>query len=129
MQDWNPMKTSQLISSSFLQRYFGLKMGSEPLMTYRMLQNVLLVGCFLLLLVVLFPSFLLEKWESKPKIEMPKMRTADAATIVNVWTYQKTGLYYCPDSKFYGTLKPGRYMMQDKAIESGYRPAGQQFCR
>ena len=91
------------------------------MMTYRVLQNILLVGCFLLLVVVLFPSFLLEKWESRPKVNVP---TVAAATIVQVWTYQKTGLYYCPDSKFYGTLKPGRYMVQDKALESGYRPAG-----
>ena len=96
------------------------------MMTYRALQNILLVGCFFLLIVVLFPSFLLEKWESRPKVDVP---TVTAATIVRVWTYQKTGLYYCPDSKFYGTLKPGRYMVQDKALESGYRPAGQQFCR
>ena len=123
------MKISELHNSSFLpswRRYLASKRKGESVMTYRALQNILLVGCFLLLIVVLFPSFLLEKWESRPKVDVP---TVTAATIVRVWTYQKTGLYYCPDSKFYGTLKPGRYMVQDKALESGYRPAGQQFCR
>jgi hypothetical protein len=38
-------------------------------------------------------------------------------------------LYYCPDSQLYGKFKPGMYMMQDDALERGYRPAAQEPCR
>ena len=95
-------------------------------MTYRILQNILLLGCFLLLLVVLIPSSALKKWGAAPKFNII---TVNAATIVKVWTNKKTGFYYCPDSKFYGIYEPGEFMMQDRALESGYRPAAQQPCR
>ena len=35
----------------------------------------------------------------------------------------------CPDSKLYGKVNTGVYMTQEKALERGYRPAGQIPCR
>jgi len=101
-------------------------------MTYRTCQNVVLIGSFFLLLNMLLLPPLVEKWGVGDRVErLPQLNTPTVAagTVVNVWTYKKTGLYYCPDSKFYGKVKPGVYMTQEKALERGYRPAGQNPCR
>ncbi len=101
-------------------------------MTYRSCQNIVLIGSFFLLLDILFLPPLVEKWEAVDRVDrLPQLNTPTvaAATNVKVWTYKKTGLYYCPDSKLYGKLKPGVYMTQEKALERGYRPAGQDPCR
>lgn len=74
-------------------------------------------------------SPLLERWGRVERLPELKTPTVTAGTIVKVWVYKKTGLYYCPDSKFYGKMKPGVYMNQEKALESGYRPAAQEPCR
>ena len=116
--------------TSVAQGWFVEK--SKPTMTYRTCQNIVLFGSFFLLLnMVLLPP-LVEKWgtmgreDRPPQLDTPSVA---AGTIIKVWTYKKTGLYYCPDSKFYGKIKPGVYMSQEKALERGYRPAGQNPCR
>jgi hypothetical protein len=104
-------------------------------MTYRTCQNTILIGSFFLLLSILFVPFLpplVKKWGAADRMyRLPPLNTPTvaAATIVKVWAYKKTGLYYCPDSKLYGKVKPGMYMTQEKALERGYRPAGQDSCR
>jgi hypothetical protein len=97
-------------------------------MTYRTCQNIVLIGSlFLLLSILFFP----EKWSADHGYQLIPLNTPTvaAATNIKVWTYKKTGLYYCPDSKLYGKVKPGVYMTQEKALERGYRPAGQIPCR
>jgi len=42
---------------------------------------------------------------------------------VKIWANTRSGLYYCKDSKLYGKLTPGLYMLQSKAIQTGYQPA------
>ena len=101
-------------------------------MTYRSCQNIVLIGSFFLLLDILLLPPLVEKWGAVDRVErLPQLNapTVAAATMVKVWAYKKTGLYYCPDSKLYGKLKPGVYMTQEKALGLGYRPAGQDPCR
>ena len=97
-------------------------------MTYRTCQNLLLVGSFLLLAFLIL-SPLLEREGRVVRLPQLRTPTVTAATIVKVWVYKKTGLYYCPDSKFYGKMKPGVYMAQEKALERAYRPAAQEPCR
>jgi hypothetical protein len=100
----------------------------QPTMTYRTCQNLLVIGSFLLL-AFLIVSPLSERElrvERLPRLETP---TVSAATIVEVWVYKKTGLYFCPDSRFYGKVKPGVYMTQEKALEHGFRPAANEPCR
>ena len=97
-------------------------------MTYRTHQNLLLIGSFLLLAFIIF-SPLLERSGRVERVPLPKPETVNATTTVRVWVYRKTGLYYCPDSTVYGKFKPGVYMTQEKALESGYRPAAQEPCR
>jgi len=107
-------------------------------MTYRACQNTVLIGSFVLLFGIVFYPFypflpaLVKKWGAADRVSRLApldTPTVAAATIVKVWTYKKTGVYYCPDSKLYGKVKPGDYMTQEKALERGYRPAGQESCR
>ena len=102
--------------------------GRRPTMTYRGSQNLLIIGS-LLLLAVLIVSPLLDREGRVERLPQLKTPTVTAATIVNVWVFKKTGLYYCPESKFYGKVKPGGYMTQEKALERGFRPAAQEPCR
>jgi hypothetical protein len=106
---------------------------NESIMTYRTCQNIVLIGTLFLLFCILFlPSPPLgEKWGADHAYQLTPFNTPTvaAATNIKVWTYKKTGLYYCPDSKLYGKVKPGVYMTQEKALERGYRPAGQVRCR
>ncbi len=105
---------------------------NKQIMTYRTCQNIVLIGSFFLLLNMLFLPPLVEGWGALHRVDrllQLNTPTPAAATVVKVWTYKKTGLYYCPDSKLYGKIKPGVYMTQEKALERGYRPAGQLPCR
>jgi len=109
-----------------------VRQENKQIMTYRTCQNIVLIGSFFLLLNMLFPPPLVERWRAADRVDRLlrlNTQTAAAATVVKVWTYKKTGLYYCPDSKLYGKVKPGVYMTQEKALERGYRPAGQVPCR
>jgi hypothetical protein len=103
---------------------------SKLIMTYRTYQNIVLIGSLFLLFSILFFPFppRSEKWGADHAYRLTPLTVA-AATNIKVWTYKKTGLYYCPDSKLYGKVKPGVYMTQEKALERGYRPAGQVPCR
>jgi hypothetical protein len=97
-------------------------------MTHRAHENILIIGS-LILLAYLITSPILERWNGALRLDRFKEPTVSAATIVEVWTYKKTGRYYCPDSQFYGKFKPGMFMIQDDALARGYRPAAQEPCR
>jgi hypothetical protein len=95
---------------------------------HRAHENVLMIGS-LILLGYLIATPIFEKWSATTGLPQLQEQTVSAATIVKVWIFKKTGLYYCPDSHLYGKFKPGMYMMQDDALERGYRPAAQEPCR
>jgi len=48
---------------------------------------------------------------------------------VKVWVNTKSGVYHCPDTRWYGNTKVGEYMTQKEAQEKGYRPAYGKFCQ
>lgn len=95
---------------------------------HRAHENILMIGS-LILLGYLIATPIFEKFNGTAGIPQLQEPTVSAATIVKVWIFKKTGLYYCPDSQLYGKFKPGMYMMQDDALERGYRPAAQEPCR
>lgn len=76
---------------------------------------------------VLFYPFA-RRWLPAGPVTVPPSETS-ASGNVKVWAVKHTGLYYCPDSKLYETVKPGIMMAQEKALEAGYRPAGGNPCR
>ncbi len=47
---------------------------------------------------------------------------------VRVWVNTKTGVYHCPDSRWYGKTKQGKYMGECEAIKGGNRPAYGKAC-
>jgi hypothetical protein len=47
---------------------------------------------------------------------------------VRVWASRRSGFYYCPHTEWYGKMKPGFYVTQTRALQSGYRPALGQAC-
>jgi hypothetical protein len=98
-------------------------------MAYRTAQNILLIGSLLMLVYYLFLPPVVENRQPLERLISWATPAVSAATVVKVWTFKKTGLYYCPDSRFYGKLKPGEYIDQDEALERGYRPAAHDLCR
>src|SRR5215471_6151895 len=42
---------------------------------------------------------------------------------LKVWVNKRSGFYYCPSSAAYGSLGPGEFMAQAKALETGFRLA------
>lgn len=47
---------------------------------------------------------------------------------VLVWTSKTSGYYYCPDSQFFNMVRPGAFMAQRDALQSGYQPRLGQIC-
>jgi hypothetical protein len=47
---------------------------------------------------------------------------------VPVWTYQRSGFYYCADSPEIEKLKNGSLMTQAEALQSGYKPILGSYC-
>jgi len=47
---------------------------------------------------------------------------------LKVWVNKRSGFYYCPSSAVYGTLGPGEFMAQERALETGFRLAPNVPC-
>jgi len=48
---------------------------------------------------------------------------------VQVWASQRSGLYYCPGTKLYGKVQPGKQIPESSALQSGFQPSLKQVCR
>jgi hypothetical protein len=42
---------------------------------------------------------------------------------VRVWVNTNSGVYHCPNTRWYAKTKSGKYMTQKEAQAKGYRPA------
>jgi hypothetical protein len=80
---------------------------------------------FLILLVIVFLALF------GGRLPLPWKASAQTAarSTIRVWVNKSSGLYYCPDSKLYGKLKPGFFMSQGKSLEAGYRPRFNETCQ
>jgi hypothetical protein len=86
---------------------------------------VILAGCVLLISSPYLIRIAKQaKWDQDHRdssmLQKPAMR---------VWVAKQVGFYYCPDSVLYGKAKPGAWMTQGQALETGYRSATGEFCR
>ena len=85
---------------------------------------------FLLLIVGLVVLYPILNLPSLSGLFQPTPKAAsDEKSSTKIWANQRSGLYYCPDSKLYGKITPGAYMSQSEAIQNGYQPAVDQSCR
>jgi len=91
----------------------------------------------LLLVVLAAMAPLLAKYRDAPQVWVEKLeamsQSQPAAPTTDmkhvVWVNQRSGLYYCHDSRFYGKMRPGTSMLQESALLKGFRPAQGQVCR
>jgi hypothetical protein len=58
----------------------------------------------------------------------PGRSALSAAAAVRVWVNTSSGVYHCPDSRYYGATKQGRYMTEGEARANRYRPAYNRAC-
>ena len=47
---------------------------------------------------------------------------------VTVWVNTSSGIYHCPNTRWYGNTNNGKYMTQQEAQSKGYRPAHGNVC-
>ena len=47
---------------------------------------------------------------------------------VKVWVNTNSGVYHCPNTRWYGKTKSGQFMTQREAQAKGYRPAYGAMC-
>ena len=47
---------------------------------------------------------------------------------VQVWVNTNSGVYHCPNTRWYGNTKSGRFMTQREAQSKGYRPSYGAVC-
>jgi hypothetical protein len=47
---------------------------------------------------------------------------------IKVWINTKSGIYYCPNGRWYGTTKEGKYMSECEAQKAGYKSAYYRSC-
>jgi hypothetical protein len=86
-----------------------------------------IVALLIVGLIVFYPAF-----KKSPPVEELLHATSKISVerpTIKVWVNKGAGLYYCPQSEFYGRAKPGFYMAQHEAVQSGYRPAAHQACK
>src|SRR5689334_8204878 len=72
------------------------------------------IGAALLLLIFLALSRI-QQTRARPRVGDEQMI---------VWVNTRSGFYYCPSTKFYRKLRPGKFMAQREALQSGYQPSG-----
>jgi hypothetical protein len=54
-------------------------------------------------------------------------QSTSSANVI-VWVNTNSGVYHCPNTRWYGKTKSGRYMKQRDAQSKGYRPAYGAVC-
>ena len=92
-------------------------------------RNRIMFFPFLLLIVGLVVLYPILNLPSLSVLFQPSPKVTGDKPSVKIWANQRSGLYYCPDSKLYGKLTPGTYMSQSEAIQNGYQPAAKEECR
>ena len=61
-------------------------------------------------------------------VTAPQTSTENEKREVKVWVNTRSGVYYCPGSRWYGATQQGKYMSECAAKNAGYRPAYDHSC-
>ena len=82
--------------------------------------------------VILIPLAVLILFGGRPATQQPLYASLSQAGIpraeVRVWVNTRTGVYWCPGTRYYGKTKWGQYMGECAARKAGYRPAYRRPC-
>ncbi len=65
---------------------------------------------------------------SKPPRFTPRATQSTGNPNVRVWVNTNSGVYHCPNTRWYGNTKSGKFMTQKEAQAKGYRPAYGSVC-
>ncbi|HEU4509092.1 MAG TPA: hypothetical protein VFR78_12675 [Pyrinomonadaceae bacterium] len=60
--------------------------------------------------------------ESTLALTPPPRQPTDSRSVL-VWVNTNTGVYHCPNTRWYGKTKSGKYMTQEEAESRGHRHA------
>lgn len=66
--------------------------------------------------------------ETSSASELAGQTRNDIGSGVKVWVNTKSGAFHCPDSRWYGKTKQGKYMSESEAVKNGYHAAGEKSC-
>ena len=119
MNTWAAFAVGYLVLLLYFFLFRSSPSHSDESERRRWRRSLMVIGATLALASLLFSPF------SRSIIARTRRQTGT----VNVWVNPHTGFYYCPGTEFYGRIKPGRYLTQFDAIQSGYQPSLGQPCR
>ena len=83
-----------------------------------------------LVLITVLLSLLVCGSSAQPVInrDQPVATQSSGPANVIVWVSTNSGVYHCPNTRWYGKTKSGRFMTQREAQLKGYRPAYGAVC-
>jgi hypothetical protein len=64
----------------------------------------------------------------KPVVNADRLGVTSGNPNVTVWVNTSSGVYHCPNTRWYGNTNNGKYMTQQEAQSKGYRPAHGNVC-
>ena len=70
----------------------------------------------------------LESASGLPSVPSPQASAEKEKKEVKVWVNTNSGVYHCPESRWFGRTKQGKYMGECEAKKAGYRPAYNSPC-
>jgi hypothetical protein len=86
-------------------------------------------GLVSMLLVVLLSMFLVAAPIGGQETASARhAQSQDQKKEVTVWVNTNSGVYHCPETRWYGKTKHGKYMGECEAQKEGYRPAYGKPC-
>ena len=70
-----------------------------------------------IIVLIVFIIVVLGSLPPRRDLELPSNKNGQ----LKVWVNARSGFYYCPESRFYGVLRPGEVMTQEEALRKGFR--------
>src|SRR5438874_1073910 len=120
MNTWSALAVGYLLILSYYFLFRCRSISSDDLERLHWRRGLLLVGAVLVIAFLVgspLTRFLLARSDREP------------AGSIKVWVNPRSGFYYCPGTERYGRIRPGRYMTEANAIQSGYQPSLGEACQ
>ena len=93
------------------------------------MNRLLLTTLKLIVFVILLTSLTFASSFTSPKsLSLARVSLQSGNPNVRVWVNTNSGVYHCPNTRWYGNTKQGKFMTQREAQSKGYRPAYGAVC-